>query len=83
METAKINNMDRQTVNSCILISGCFGCVLSTTLPGLNQELDLLYVVPTERKPSACIRECLNRSYLRNSDSVSEKISASDSILLM
>lgn len=45
----------RQRVSSHILISGCFGCVLSTTLPGLNQELDSPYVVPTKRKPSACI----------------------------
>lgn len=83
METAKMNSTGRQRVSSCILISGCFRYVLSTTLPGLNQELDSLYVLRTERKPSACVQECLNKLCLRNSGSVSEKISASDSILLM
>lgn len=29
-----------QIVSSCILISGCFGYVLSTILPGLNWGLD-------------------------------------------
>lgn len=81
METAKMNNMDRQTVSSCLLILGCFGCVLSTTLAGLDWELDLLHVFPTERKPFAF--KCLNKSYLIKSDSVSEKNSANDSILLM
>lgn len=83
METAKMNNMGWQRVSSCILISGCFRYVVSTALPGLNQELDSLYMVPRERKPSGCIWKCLKNSYLRNSDSVSEKITANDSIMLM